>query len=409
MEEYKKLSEMRDIIETAELFLVCKGDYSETITIIIENALRISGADRVCLIMMSRKKELIIRAGLPESAHGIEEKINPETGETFLRQVMNNESVVVVANPSTDKRVSYMKDLVMSCGISSLLFLPLFSESEPLGILVFDWVGGRKVSKEASEKIKIFGRLAAQAILTVYKGRKDQEKILWDEKLRILGEHSSQVAHIIRNSLMVIGGFSDRILKRLSNESKLENSKSYEEFFRDVRESAGIIDKETRKLERTVNDVLNYSSFNNPILEAQSINAYLKEEMLYLVSTGAKPILKLSKRVNGMKVAFDSRMLSICITDLVRYATESSASRIVIKTKLKPKQQEIMLSVIHNGRQIHPHILKNIFSPFVTAEIDGTGLGLANVQSIIRSHGGNIDVFSGETTEFRISLPLMKA
>jgi signal transduction histidine kinase len=409
MEEYTKLSEMRDIIETAEHFLACKGDYHETITIIIENAMKISGADRVCLIMMSRKNELVIKAGLPRYAHGIEETLRPETGEIFLTQVMSNESVVVVANPSRDKRVSYMKDLVISCGISSILFLPLFSESEPLGILVFDWVGGRKVSKEASEKIKIFGRLAAQAILTVFKGRKDQEKILLDEKLRILGEHSSQVAHIIRNSLMVIGGFSERMLKCLEKESTLENSKIYGDMFRDVRESANIIDKETRKLERTVNDVLNYSSFSNPVLEAQSINAFLKEEILYLVSTGSRPILKLSKRLDGMKVAFDSRMLSICITDLVRYASESSASRIVIKTKLKPKQKEVMLSVIHNGKPIHPHIMKNIFSPFVTAEIDGTGLGLANVQSILRSHGGTIDVFSGETTEFRISLPLMKA
>jgi nitrogen-specific signal transduction histidine kinase len=68
-----------------------------------------------------------------------------------------------------------------------------------------------------------------------------------------------------------------------------------------------------------------------------------------------------------------------------------------------------MISVINNGKQINPHILKNIFSPFVTTEIDGTGLGLANVRSIIRCQGGNICVLSGDMTEFRITLPLIKA
>ena len=101
-------------------------------------------------------------------------------------------------------------------------------------------------------------------------------------------------------------------------------------------------------------------------------------------------------------------MLSICIADLIRYATDASASRIVIKTKLKPKQKEIMISVIHNGKQIHPHIMKDLFSPFVTSEIDGSGLGLANVQSIVMRHGGNISFLSGDTTEFRITLPLIK-
>jgi hypothetical protein len=44
---------------------------------------------------------------------------------------------------------------VTTCGISSILFLPLFFESESIGILVFDWVGRRKFSKEVAEKIKL--------------------------------------------------------------------------------------------------------------------------------------------------------------------------------------------------------------------------------------------------------------
>jgi signal transduction histidine kinase len=407
-ENNNEIAGIKDIVEIAELLLACRGAYQKAIDVIVGSALRISGADRTCLILKDKKEELIIKSGLPKNAHGIGEKITPETGEIFLKQMMSNESVILVTNPSEDSRVSFMRELVMTHRISSILFLPLFFESESIGILVFDWVQGRKFSKEVSGRIKILGRLASRAIGMEYKGRKDQEKILQDETLRILGEHSSQVAHIIRNSLMVIGGFSERLLRCLSKESELGKSKIHNETFNTLWESAKIIDNESRKLEGIVNDVLTYASLKKPALEAYCINEFLKGELACMGSNGPKPILKLSKRLNGVHTAFDKKMLAICIADLVRYAAESSASRIVIKTKLKPKQKEIVLSVINNGKRINPHIVNEIFSPFVTTEIDGTGLGLANVQSIIRSHGGNICVLSGDTTEFRITLPLIK-
>ena len=154
MEENKKLQGIKDFVETAELLLASRGEYQKTLNVIVESALRISGADRACLIIKNKKEELIIKVGLPQYAHGIGQKITPDTGETFLRQVMSDESIVLVTNPCEDRRVAYMRELVMTYGISSILFLPLFFEGEPIGILVFDWVGSEKFSKEALEKIK---------------------------------------------------------------------------------------------------------------------------------------------------------------------------------------------------------------------------------------------------------------
>jgi signal transduction histidine kinase len=399
---------IKDIVEIAELLLACRGEYQKITNVIVENALKISGANRTCLIIKNKKDELIIKAGFPQGTHGGGEKITPKTGEMFLRQVMSNESIVLLTNPSEDGRVSYMRELVVTYGISSILFLPLFFEGESIGILVFDWTAGRKFSKEVTGKIKLLRRLASRAIGMEYKGRKDHEKILQDEKLLILGEHSSQVAHIIRNSLMVIGGFSERVLKCLSHESESRKLRIQDEFMKTLWEHAKIIDNESKKLERIVNDVLTYASLKKPILETHSINEFLKEELSSIVQNSPKPILKLSKRLDGVHMAFDKKMLSICIADLVRYAAETSASKILIKTKLKPKQKELVISVFSNGKRINPPVAKELFSPFVTTEINGTGLGLANVQSIIRSHGGNICAMSGDMTEFRITLPLMK-
>ncbi len=407
MEENKKLSEIKDFVETAELFLVSQGDYQETLNIVAESALKVSAADRVCLIMKNKKEELMIEVGLPQYDHGICKKITPETGETLLRQVMSGESIVLVTNPCEDRRVAYMRELIMTYGISSILFLPLFFEGESTGILVFDWVDGGKFSKEILEKIKLFGRLASRAIGMEKKRKKDRKKILQDEKLRSLGEHSSQVAHIIRNSLTIIGGFSGRLLHRLT-ESKFGESKIDSELVETLWGTAKIIDDESKKLERIVNDILTITSLKSPVLEPHNINEFLKEELLRIDSNGLKLRLKLSKQLNGVNMAFDRDMMSICIQDLIRNASEASASRILIKTKLKAKQREVMISATNDGKRINPYILKDIFSPFVTTKTDGTGFGLAIIQSIVKKHGGNIYVSSDDKTEFTITLPLVK-
>ena len=407
MEEIRKLSGMKSIVETAELLLASRGEYQKTLNIIVGSALNISGADRSCLIIENKKDQLLIKAGLPLNAHGIEKKITPDTGEKFLKQVMSDDSMVLVTNPYEDRRVAYMRELVRTCNISSILFLPLSSEGESIGVLVLDWVGGKRISKDVLENTKLLGRLAAKAIGMEYKGRKDREKILQDEKLRVLGEHSSQVAHIIRNSLMVIGGFSGRLLRFLSTESGFGKPALESGFLEVLEEDIRIIENESRKLESIVKDILNFTGFKKPVLESCNINKFLQEESARLILIGPKPIMKLSKRLEGLRIALDKNMFSICLTDLIRYAAEAAASRIVVKTKLKPKQKEVMVSVIHNGKQIHPHVMKDPFSPFVTSEIDGSGLGLANVKSIIMRHGGGISVLSGDTTEFRITLPLV--
>lgn len=182
----KSFSGIKVIAETAELLLASRGEYQNTLNIIVDSALKISGAERSCLIIENKKDELLIKAGTPFHAHGIDNKITPDTGESFLRQVMSDNAIVLVTNPCEDRRVAYLRELAMSCKISSILFVPLSSQGESIGILVFDWVEGKKISKDGIENIKLFGRLASTAIGMEYKERKERERILRDEKFKVL-------------------------------------------------------------------------------------------------------------------------------------------------------------------------------------------------------------------------------
>ena len=68
----------------------------------------------------------------------------------------------------------------------------------------------------------------------------------------------------------------------------------------------------------------------------------------------------------------------------------------------------LVVSVHDNGSGIPEEIRPHLFDPFITAKVNGTGLGLALVAKIINDHGGVIE-FDSEPhhTVFRIMLPIV--
>lgn len=111
--------------------------------------------------------------------------------------------------------------------------------------------------------------------------------------------------------------------------------------------------------------------------------------------------------VNARDAMPDGGTLSISAENLF---IDQNYARMHLEAKVGPY---IMITVEDSGVGIPPEIVDKIFEPFFTTKElgKGTGLGLATVIGIIKSHGGFINVSSqvGKGTQFKVFLPAVEA
>ena len=99
-------------------------------------------------------------------------------------------------------------------------------------------------------------------------------------------------------------------------------------------------------------------------------------------------------------------------------ATPPVGASIVVKTAFRPGVRLTMpggkaaglpleIMIVDNGRGIAPDLIEDIFDPFVSTKVNGSGLGLSLVSKVLADHGGAIDCESEEgRTAFFVRLPV---
>jgi signal transduction histidine kinase len=227
-----------------------------------------------------------------------------------------------------------------------------------------------------------------------------QERIIEQEKLRSLGEMTANIAHEIKNPLLVIGGFAKRLAKKLDLRPQ-------------ERRYLNIILREVGRLEGILNDVLTYAKdipFKRTVLNitdviSEIVNLFRSDplwEKVDIEEDYERDIPPVYCDPEQMKQVF----INILVNAYEAMEGEGKIGIRVFKKEIQAKTY-VAVSIADTGGGIDPLIVDNIFNPFFTTKEKGTGLGLSISNKIVLGHKGKIEVQNrfGIGATFIIYLP----
>ncbi len=242
-------------------------------------------------------------------------------------------------------------------------------------------------------RVEIYRDLTAQRVF--------QSKLLQTEKLAALGQMVSGVAHELSNPLTSILGYAQRLLVR-------QDVSVREEEVRQIYQEAERASTILRQLLQNARETLperRLVSLNQTVLQAMELQRFSLAAEKIRVEIDLEPVLPF--------VYGDAGHLQQVLMNLVgnaRQAIEHQGQGGTIRLRTKRiGEQRVQLEVQDTGPGIPSAILARIFDPFFTTKPPGigTGLGLAIVLSIVREHGGQVQVVSPPQggALFQIELP----
>lgn len=222
------------------------------------------------------------------------------------------------------------------------------------------------------------------------------------ERLSSLGRMSTIIAHEIRNPLMIIKG----ALRQLTRPDADPD---------DVRDAANDINGEIERLNRVVNEVLDFAK---PIRFERSptdINALCRSAVSAVMAAESDPPVVAHLDTAVPSIETDGEKLRTVFVNLLTNARQAVLARdgaeplagapVTIATA-RLSDRRVAVSISDRGPGIAAENLARVFDPYFTTRRAGTGLGLPIAKNIVEGLGGTISVSStpGSGTNIRIEL-----
>jgi len=247
-----------------------------------------------------------------------------------------------------------------------IIFINIFSSLLSITIIVLVY---KSISKQLTQE-KLF-----------------ESEVIKNEKLSLMGELSSRLAHDIRNPLSIISTTLENL--KLVYRTDEVQKKQFEKIQRAV-----------FRITHQIDDVLDFVRQQPLILNKTKISNVIADALdsVFVPNTIT---LKLPK--NDVELNCDSRKLSVAFVNIILNGIQAIDDEGIIEIRLKERTDEIVIEFEDSGEGIPKENLDQIFDPLFSTKQMGTGLGLVSVKSIIESHGGKISVTSPPTI-FTITL-----
>lgn len=224
-------------------------------------------------------------------------------------------------------------------------------------------------------------------------------------RLLSLGRLSTVIAHEIRNPLMIIKA----ALRGLRAEAAPE----------DIREAARDIDGEVDRMNRTVNDVLDFARPLTLAEEPVDLGWLCRDATAAAEADRSGPPVIADVPDTPVVTVTDPERLRTALVNILVNARQAVQTReageeapvagtqpdVILRLERRPGGR-VGLRVSDRGTGIRQEDLPQVFEPYFTTRRTGTGLGLPIARNIIEALGGTLSVHTGPAgTTIDIELP----
>jgi len=285
-----------------------------------------------------------------------------------------------------------------------VLYEPKYRVVWPDGSVHYITARGRLVRDEMGQPARINGILwdiTDQLLL-------EQERMK-TQKIESLGTLAGGIAHDFNNLLQGIFGYISMAKLTLDQKEK----------------SLEMLEEAEKALHMTVNltsQLLTFSKGGKPVKKMISLQPVIENSAKFALS-GSPVDYRIMLDQDLWTVEADEGQIGQVIQNIVLNADQAmplgGTIRITAKNVREPKKElpqvlregkYVEISVKDSGIGISQQYLQKIFEPYFTTKEKGSGLGLATSYSIIRNHGGVINVNSkvGKGSTFYIYLPALE-
>ena len=239
------------------------------------------------------------------------------------------------------------------------------------------------------------------AVLTYYFSQRIEQlegKMKIQERLVVLGEVTSNIAHEIRNPLTSISGSVELISKQLDSHLTEKQRKLMD----------AIVD-ESLRINRIFNGLLDYARI--PELQFEEIYAAPFLDQIFLLMKhqevfNLKVKVQTPYRAKRAKINADPEQMKQVLMNVITNAFDAMPNGGLLTVDTNSDSYETVISIEDTGTGMDSETLNYLFIPFKTTKANGTGLGMAQVHKIMSQHGGKVSIQSKVGVGTRIDLVL---
>ncbi|CAM4177821.1 PAS domain S-box protein [Bacillus paramycoides] len=226
---------------------------------------------------------------------------------------------------------------------------------------------------------------------------KTEELLRKSEKLAVVGQLSTAIAHEIKNPLTAMKGFM-QLLKSMEN-------KSTEQYI-------DIVLSEVERIDSITNEFMTLAKPEALEIKTNDLNVLMKQVVMLLEPQAIMNCIQITTKFTSDTsfILCEGNQLKQAFINILKNAIEATSmgGEILIQIEYVPDQNQVNIRITDYGCGIEQERIPYLGEPFYSLKENGIGLGLMICYKIIEKHQGKILIESevGKGTTVNINLPI---